>query len=95
MLLPPMGLTRPPRALEVQKRKKHLQGQFLQWQPGHYYQSATADVVALRKTSELFQAIQPSELKSATDEALYEHAQRLADHYNRDISPCFLPVTSQ
>ena len=46
--------------------------------------------VALRQTAELFQSIQPSEVNSATDDALYEHAQRLADHNNRDISPCFL-----
>ena len=46
--------------------------------------------VSLRETSALFQAIQPSELNSAPDDALYEHAQRLADHYNRDLSPCFL-----
>ena len=45
--------------------------------------------VSLRETSALFQAIQPSELNSAPDDALYEHAQRLADHYNRDLSPCF------
>ena len=43
---------------------------------------------ALCETTELFQAIQPSELISATDDALYEHAQHLADHYNRDVSPC-------
>ena len=41
------------------------------------------------ETAELCQAIQPPEQKSTTDDALYEHAQRLADHYNRDISPCF------
>ena len=40
-------------------------------------------------TTKLFQAIQPSELSSATDDALDEHAQRLADQSNRDISPCF------
>ena len=45
--------------------------------------------VALCETSELFQARQPSELDSATDDALYEQPQLLADHYNRDISPCF------
>ena len=46
--------------------------------------------VALRETTKLFQAIHPSELKSASDDVLYEHAQRLADHSNRDLSPCFL-----
>ena len=39
-------------------------------------------------TTKLFQAIQPSELSSATDDALDEHTQRLADQSNRDISPC-------
>ena len=45
--------------------------------------------VALRETTELFQAVQPSELDSSTDGSLYEHVQRLSVHYNRDISPRF------
>ena len=45
--------------------------------------------VALRETTELFQAVQPSELNSSTDDSLYEHVQRLSVHYNGDISPRF------
>ena len=41
-----------------------------------------------KKKKKLSQAIQPSVLNGATDDGLYEHAQRLADHYNRDIRPC-------
>ena len=34
--------------------------------------------VALRETSDVFQAMQPLEMKSATDDALYEHIQHRA-----------------
>ncbi|KAI4809403.1 hypothetical protein KUCAC02_018286 [Chaenocephalus aceratus] len=44
---------------------------------------------SMRETNELFQAIHPGTLNRAQDNALHQHAQRLADHYSRDVSPSF------
>ncbi|KAJ4941078.1 hypothetical protein JOQ06_027365 [Pogonophryne albipinna] len=44
---------------------------------------------SMRETNELFQAIHPRTLNRAQDNALHQHAQRLADHYSRDLSPSF------
>ncbi|KAF3844231.1 hypothetical protein F7725_013572 [Dissostichus mawsoni] len=44
---------------------------------------------SMRETNELFQAIHPGTLNRAQDNALHQHAQRLADHYSRDLSPSF------
>ncbi|KAI4812344.1 hypothetical protein KUCAC02_023742 [Chaenocephalus aceratus] len=44
---------------------------------------------SMRETNKLFQAIHPGTLNRAQDNALHQHAQRLADHYSRDLSPSF------
>ncbi|KAJ4930978.1 hypothetical protein JOQ06_025279, partial [Pogonophryne albipinna] len=44
---------------------------------------------SMRETNELFQAIHPGTLNRAQDNALHQHAQRLADHYSRDLSLSF------
>ncbi|KAF3859013.1 hypothetical protein F7725_021412 [Dissostichus mawsoni] len=44
---------------------------------------------SMSETNELFQAIHPGTLNRAQDNALHQHAQRLADHYSRDLSPSF------
>ncbi|KAJ4921640.1 hypothetical protein JOQ06_027721 [Pogonophryne albipinna] len=44
---------------------------------------------SMRETNKLFQAIHPGTLNRAQDNALHQHAQRLSDHYSRDLSPSF------
>ncbi|KAK5918787.1 hypothetical protein CgunFtcFv8_022740 [Champsocephalus gunnari] len=42
---------------------------------------------SMREANELFQAIHPGTLNRAQDDALHQHAQRLVDHFSRDLSP--------
>ncbi|KAJ4947940.1 hypothetical protein JOQ06_009969 [Pogonophryne albipinna] len=44
---------------------------------------------SMRETNKLLQAIHPGTLNRAQGNALHQHAQRLADHYSRDLSPSF------
>jgi hypothetical protein len=43
----------------------------------------------LRATSSLIDSIHPTTLANADDDALYETASRLAEHYSKDISASF------
>ncbi|KAI4814694.1 hypothetical protein KUCAC02_003879 [Chaenocephalus aceratus] len=44
---------------------------------------------SMRETNKLFQAIHPGTLNRAQDNVRHQHAQRLVDHYSRDLSPSF------